>query len=132
MRDLDTLGGDKRFLDLLWEAGELHSRKQEDYGLEGIGSRKPDPFANVRASSEFGVKPWVGAFVRLNDKVTRLKAFARKGVLANESAEDSMKDIAVYALIGLILYREEAGADVKYEYDAASRTVQRIEVVPVA
>lgn len=108
-RDLNTLGGDPRFLQLLWDIAKLHSRKQEDYGFEGTALAKPDPFANVRASQEFGVKPWVGAMVRLNDKVTRLKSFARKGSLANESAEDSMQDIAVYALITLILYREASG-----------------------
>lgn len=93
--------GDPRFHALLKEIGELHDLKQEDYGVDA------DPFANVRASQEFGVPPWIGALVRLNDKVTRLKAFARKGTLANESAKDSMLDIMVYAGIAYILYEEE-------------------------
>lgn len=99
--DFDSYGGDKRMLALLQQIAELHERKQVDYGTQG------DPFANVRASEGFGVPAWVGALIRLNDKVTRLKNFAEKGELANESAEDSMMDIAVYALISLILYREE-------------------------
>ena len=90
-----------RFHALLGQLGRLHDRKQNDYG----GST--DPFANVRASHDWGIKPWVGALVRLNDKVKRLQKFAQRGSLANESAEDSMLDIAVYALISLILYREE-------------------------
>lgn len=93
--------GDPRFHKLLKDIGYLHDKKQEDYGADH------DPFANVRASADFGIPPWVGALVRLNDKVTRLKAFARKGELSNESAEDSMMDIMVYAGIALILYREE-------------------------
>lgn len=93
--------GDPRFHALLKQMGALHDKKQEDYGTDH------DPFANVRASQEWGVPPWVGALVRLNDKVHRLQQFARKGVLANESAEDSMMDIAVYALIALVLYREK-------------------------
>jgi len=93
--------GDTRFHELLKQIGEMHDRKQKDYGSDD------DPFANVRASQEWGVEPWVGALVRLNDKVHRLQQFARKGELANESAEDSMLDIAVYSLIALILYREE-------------------------
>jgi hypothetical protein len=92
--------GDARFHELLRQIGELHDKKQRDYGAD------EDPFANVRASQEWGVEPWVGALVRLNDKVHRLQQFARKGELANESAEDSMMDIAVYSLIALILYRE--------------------------
>ena len=93
--------GDARFHMLLEYLGELHDKKQADYGSD------TDPFANVRASEGWGVAPWIGALVRLNDKVHRLQQFARKGELANESAEDSMLDIAVYALIALILYREE-------------------------
>jgi hypothetical protein len=95
------MAGDPRFHELLDEIGRLHDKKQQDYGTD------VDPFANVRASEEFGVAPWIGSLVRMNDKVTRLKSFARKGTLANESVEDSLLDIAVYALIGLILYREE-------------------------
>lgn len=101
MRDLDTIGGDPRFLDAVWEIVQLHAKKQKDYGSE------QDPFANVRASEDFGVPSWVGALVRLNDKVTRLKNFADKRVLQNESALDSMYDISVYALIAAILYKEE-------------------------
>jgi hypothetical protein len=85
---------------LLKETGELHDRKQLDYGAGD------DPFANVRASTEWGVPAWVGALIRLNDKVRRLQSFARKGALANESAEDSMRDIAVYAIIALVLYEQ--------------------------
>jgi len=96
--------GDPGFHALLKEIGDLHDQKQNDYGSS------EDPFANVRASQEFGVKPWIGALVRLNDKVTRLKQFARRGTLANESAEDSMLDVAVYSLIALRLYREESEA----------------------
>ena len=94
------MSGDSRFHALLKQIGELHDRKQKDYGAG------TDPFANIRASQEWGIASWIGALVRLNDKVHRLKQFARRGDLANESAEDSMMDIAVYALIALILYRE--------------------------
>lgn len=90
-----------RFYELLGNMGLLHAVKQQDYG------RTQDPFANVRASEEWGMAPWIGAMVRLNDKVRRLQMFAQRGDLANESAEDSMLDIAVYALIALLLYRDD-------------------------
>lgn len=92
---------DDTFYKLIEEIKFLHDKKRQDYGQEG------DPLANVRASQQFGVSPWLGAIIRLNDKVTRIGSFAKKGVLANESIEDSMMDIAVYALIALQLYREE-------------------------
>lgn len=89
-----------RFYELLGQMGLLHASKQMDYGKEA------DPFANVRASEEWGMAPWVGAMVRISDKIRRLQMFAQRGDLANESAEDSMLDIAVYQIIGLILYQD--------------------------
>ena len=83
------------------EAMELHDQKQKDYGTEG------DPYANVRASAEFGIPAWLGVYVRINDKVKRIKTFASKGELANESLRDSLQDIIVYAGIALDLYDEE-------------------------
>jgi hypothetical protein len=45
--------------------------------------------------------------LRASDKIRRLQAFAIKGKLLNESAEDSLKDIAVYSLIALILLEQK-------------------------
>ncbi|HEX7123227.1 MAG TPA: DUF4406 domain-containing protein [Gemmatimonadaceae bacterium] len=95
--------GDPRFHALLRRIAALHDAKQRDYG------REHDPFANVRGSSEWGVRPWVAAMVRATDKLRRLQQYARTGTLANEGAEDSFLDLAVYALIALILWREEQG-----------------------
>jgi hypothetical protein len=94
-------GGDPRFLEKLHQIAELHSVKQHDYGID------EDPFANIRASQEFGVAPWVGAVIRLNDKVTRIKSFVKKGELKNEPIIDSFMDVAVYALIAAILFEEQ-------------------------
>lgn len=92
--------GDPRFHAELARLGDLHDRKQYDYG------RETDPFANVRGSEEWGVPGWVGAMVRANDKIRRLQAFARRGTLANEGVEDSFDDLAVYAIIAKILFKE--------------------------
>lgn len=93
-------GGHPVYLRLLEEMRELHVRKAADYG------RGTDPLANVRASVEFGVPNWVGAMIRANDKVQRIKSFLANGTLKNESVEDSLKDLAAYALIALVLFRE--------------------------
>ena len=97
-----TYGNDP-FDAVLKQMSDLHAKKGQDYGS---GS---DPYANVRASQEFGVPPWIGALIRLNDKITRLKSFIRRGELANESAVDSIRDVAVYAVIMQVLYEEENG-----------------------
>jgi hypothetical protein len=85
------------------EAVALHDKKNKDYGTEA------DPYYNVRSSQEFGIPAWLGVYIRMNDKMTRVKAFARKGNLENESLRDSLLDLFVYAGIALDLYDEEAG-----------------------
>lgn len=94
----------QKFHAYLKKLGELHDRKQGDYGTP------TDPFANITASRDFGIRPCVGAIIRLNDKVNRLKAWCQNGTLANEGVEDSLLDIAVYALIALIELEGEDAA----------------------
>ncbi len=93
--------GSARFHEILNELGALHDKKQQDYGLS------TDPFANVRASEKFGIPAWVGCMVRANDKMIRIQKAAKGGQMANESVVDSLRDLAVYTIIGLCLYEEE-------------------------
>lgn len=89
-----------RFHEILRHLGRLHDRKQADYG------REDDPFANVRASEEWGTPSWIGTMIRATDKMRRLQAQALRGSLSNESAADSFDDLAVYSVIGRILFEE--------------------------
>jgi hypothetical protein len=101
----------QKFHDILQSLADLHDRKQSDYG------RETDPFANVRASDDFGVPGWVGCMVRANDKMRRIQKAARQTVLgedvdlANEGLEDSLMDLAVYSVIGLVLYQESLNGE---------------------
>lgn len=93
--------GDPRFHALLKEIGALHDLKQCDYGTDA------DPFANVRAAEDFGIPGWLGAIIRANDKMKRLKTYAKTQVLRNEGVRDAFMDMAVYSLIALILFDEK-------------------------
>lgn len=88
---------------VLIEMAMLHDKKSKDYGAD------EDPLANIRSSEQAGVPAWLGALIRLNDKVHRLFRFAKKGKLANEGARDSMIDIAVYGAIMVQLFDEQRG-----------------------
>jgi len=91
----------QRFHDVLKKLGELHDKKQKDYGTDA------DPFNNIRASAkEWGIPAWVGAMLRATDKVRRLQKFADAGELANESVIDAFDDLAVYAVIARVMYEE--------------------------
>jgi hypothetical protein len=92
---------DARFDAILAELREMHDRKNRDYGSA------VDPYANVRASEDFGIPGWVGSVVRANDKMRRLQAAARGSDLANEGIRDSLIDNAVYFIIAAILFDEQ-------------------------
>lgn len=91
----------KQFHEILRQIGELHDKKAADYGNDD------DLFANIRAMSDWGIPGWVGAMTKVSDKVQRLKTFARRGTLVNEGVIDSFLDLAVYAIIALLMYLEE-------------------------
>ena len=92
------------FFDLCDSMKEMHRRKSSDYGCPS----GTDPLANIRNGAKFvGIPAWKGAMVRLSDKVTRLATFNVTGRLENESLEDNLFDLAAYALLALLLHREE-------------------------
>jgi hypothetical protein len=89
------------FFDLCDQLKEMHRRKSSDYGSAD------DPLANIRNGAEFvGIEPWRAAMVRLSDKVTRLATYCRTGSLTFEGVEDTLFDLASYALLTLLTHRE--------------------------
>lgn len=93
--------GSAQFLAILEEMKTLHLRKTLDYGEE------EDALANVRQGAEFvDIEPWRGCLVRMADKMQRLRTFCRTGRLVHEGVEDTLLDLAAYAAIALVLFRE--------------------------
>ena len=92
--------GNPHFFEVLEELASMHEKKGKDYGTG------QDPLANVRASVNWGIPDWVGTMVRANDKIIRLQNAAKGSTLVNEGIEDSLLDLASYAIIALVLYRE--------------------------
>jgi hypothetical protein len=86
---------------VLIDIQNLHRKKAADYGSD------EDPLANIRAAEEFGIPPWVGAVLRSNDKMHRIKVFVKRGNLENESVDDSLIDIATYMILALVLKGEK-------------------------
>lgn len=94
--------GHKDFYKLIDELKEIHSRKNHDYaGVE-------DPLKNFRISENMGIPAWKACLVRISDKFSRLCSFAKQDELKvkDENIEDTLKDMAIYAIIDIILYRE--------------------------
>jgi len=85
---------------------EVSLAKGHDYSGEGKTFQD-----NLHAAEEFGMPAWVGVALRMNDKMARLKSFARQGELQvkDESIEDTFRDLALYGILGLIVYRTRKG-----------------------
>lgn len=88
----------------LGEILELHDRKRSDY----TGGGTNHPLANYRDSSALaGLPAYMGMFVRLGEKVHRLKSIFAKGAsdgsfnvaYAEESVTDTLRDIAIIAIL---------------------------------
>jgi len=93
--------GHPQFYVIVEELKELHSRKNRDYAQK-------DPLSNLKMCERGGLPAWKGVIVRLTDKISRLLTFMEREKYAvnDESVEDSFRDTAVYAILGLILYQE--------------------------
>lgn len=96
------------YLKLLDDMIELHKAKSAGYA----GVDNPDAWANFREAEAFGVPAETGALIRMSDKWARIKSLLRNAdnEQVGESLEDTLKDLAAYALIYICLRRErEAG-----------------------
>jgi hypothetical protein len=92
------------FAEILQRVQAVHDLKGADYGNE------EDEYANLVSSKAWGIPPWVAAMQRSEDKHKRLQAFHQRGVLRNESVEDSLRDNAAYGVIAWLLYEMEEGS----------------------
>jgi len=95
--------GSREFVAVLEELKALHLQKTLDYGVDD------DALSNIRSSADIVNMPaWAGCVIRMSDKMHRLKAFFRRGKTEFDGVEDTLKDLACYAAIALVLYREQA------------------------
>jgi hypothetical protein len=84
-KDLEPLTGE--FRKVAEECARLFDGKQHDYGPGNI--------------AKFGE---IGVYVRLSDKIERLVTLVKSGKTPqNESLDDTLKDIANYAIIAMMI-----------------------------
>jgi hypothetical protein len=97
----------KEFTNVLEELTELHNLKNQDYATT------ENPYKNLEGVERLGIPAWRGVVIRMMDKFSRLEEFCVKEELAvkDETIEDTLKDIAIYSVLAMILYRKRiAGA----------------------
>lgn len=81
---------------------EISRAKNSDYAQDG------DPFANFRSTEAIGVPATKGILVRQMDKLCRVaNLLKREAQVKDESIEDTLRDMANYSIILLLLVRAE-------------------------
>lgn len=96
VRGLKMADGFRKLTDLM---ARYHEVKNHDY------ANAVDPLANLRKHGEYGI------VVRMDDKTSRLESFfgpkGRKALkVKDEKIEDTCIDLANYALLLILLYRD--------------------------
>ena len=99
--------GHPRFLALARLIQETHERKAREYGSDR------DPLQNINDARDMGIDPWRGALLRLNDKIRSMISYAKTGKEPDEGIEDTLIDIANYALITLVCWEQDEAKRVK-------------------
>lgn len=96
-------GGHARFYEILKEVESIHDKKNRDYNAGD------DPLGNFKMAALAGIPPWKGIVIRLSDKMARLLSFAKRESfeVKDESVIDTLRDMAVYSILAIILYEEE-------------------------
>jgi hypothetical protein len=102
--------GHPRFYELLEQMAELHSRKNHDYADQA------DPLSNFKeVAGATGVTPFTVIRMFLATKMARIKQLSvKENLVIGESIRDSLLDLAIYALLGIISLEE---ADAKSRVD---------------
>lgn len=98
----------QEFEDVTKQMLELTRKKNHDY------SNGDDPFKNFTMVEQMGIATAEQGFLtRMNDKMMRLTTFANGGKLlvADEKAEDTLKDLAVYSILMLCYLRSKQKDD---------------------
>lgn len=98
--------GHPKFYEILKELEELHAVKNSDY------SEANDPLSNLKMSEQIGIPGYVGNFIRMGDKWSRLVQLMKKKqqgegpAVKNESMKDTLRDLAIYCMLEMILIEE--------------------------
>lgn len=92
----------EEFGNIMQELISLHHAKNHDYA-------GGDYLSDIIASRRAGILPWKNALLRIQQKISRLESFAKQGEFSvmDEKLEDTCKDLAVYSILLLMLYRHK-------------------------
>lgn len=82
---------------------KLCLQKNSDY------ANSEDFLKNFKRSKNFGLNPFIGVLIRMEDKMSRIENIVKSGQtnVDDEKLEDSLRDLANYAIIAVLCLMEE-------------------------
>ena len=97
-----------------------YEAKDNDYSATGL------PMGNLRKCEDAGIEAWRGCIVRMGDKISRLENFVNQNAyMVSEKAEDTIIDLANYAILCNCLLNEELDKSLsKYYINLTKNTMK--------
>jgi hypothetical protein len=84
---------------------------------------------NLRKCEDAGIDAWRGCLVRIGDKMSRLENFLKEKeyLVISEKAEDTVVDLANYAILMSCLIEEIKPPHSRYYWDLSEQAQARLE-----
>ena len=108
---------DETALDILDNMQSVYEAKDNDYSATGL------PMGNLRKCEDAGIDAWRGCLVRIVDKMSRLENFLKEKeyLVISEKAEDTVIDLANYAILMSCLIEEIKPPHSNYYWDLSEK-----------
>ena len=108
---------DNTALDILDNMQAVYEAKDNDYSATDL------PMGNLRKCEEAGIDAWRGCLVRIGDKMSSLENFLKKKeyLVISEKAEDTVIDLANYAILMSCLIEEIKPPHSNYYWDLSEK-----------
>ena len=117
---------DETALSILDNMQTVYEAKDNDYSATGL------PMGNLRKCEEAGIDAWRGCLVRIGDKMSRLENFLKEKeyLVISEKAEDTVIDLANYAILMSCLLEEIKSVNLsRYYNDITEQAQLRLEAL---
>ncbi len=114
---------DNTALDILDNMQKVYEAKDSDYSATGL------PMGNLRKCEDAGIDAWRGCLVRIGDKMSRLENFLKEKeyLVISEKAEDTVVDLANYAILMSCLIEEIKKPHSQYYLDISEQAQKRLQ-----
>ena len=114
---------DDTALDILCNMQAVYEAKDNDYSATGR------PMGNLRKCEDAGIDAWRGCLVRIGDKMSRLENFLKEKeyLVISEKAEDTVIDLANYAILMSCLIEEIKPSNSNYYWDLSEQAQLRLQ-----